>query len=380
MRLASGIASPAARRVAAAVPALVLGAHGGREVGERRDRADDALADRRVRAHDPPLGVATARRLLQDRLRDAELADVVQERDLRDGDDLLVGEPELLRDRRGELHDGLGVLGRVALARLERGEQRLAGGRLALEPRGAAPVLLAVDLVGDDPRQHLEQARVAFAQRRRRVLGDAAERAVDGAVDEPDRHADVRADARRAVALAAAGVAATSGTTLPTSPRSIRSHSVSTRGTTVPAAGPPNGAASPSTARKRNSDSSIAVTYASCMPSSSRAAASERSTAAAAPSRATPASASSALGAGRVVFRTPSIRDASASGRGCCSDFRLIVAGALLVPARRRMLRPRTSTARRGRARSAVALARAGQRRACRGRARPLDVMRSMCG
>ena len=44
---------------------------------------------------------------------------------------------------------------------------------------------------------------------------------------------------------------ATSGMTLASSPRSIRSHSVSARGITVPAAGPPNGAASPSTARCR---------------------------------------------------------------------------------------------------------------------------------
>ena len=71
-------------RVSVAVPALVLGADRRCEVGERADRRHDPLADRGMRAHDPPLRVGQLARLLQDRLGHAELADVVQERDLRD--------------------------------------------------------------------------------------------------------------------------------------------------------------------------------------------------------------------------------------------------------------------------------------------------------
>ena len=141
MRLASGIASPASPSgIAAAVPALVLGAHRGREVRERGDRADDALAHRGVRVHDPPLRLRQRAGLLQDRVGDAELADVVQQRDLGDLDHLALGEAELLRHGGGDADDRLGVLGGVVLARLERREQRLAGDRLALQPRGAAAV------------------------------------------------------------------------------------------------------------------------------------------------------------------------------------------------------------------------------------------------
>ena len=86
--------------VAGAVPALVLGADRRRQVRERRDRGDDALAHRRVRPHDQPLGLVEAARLLQDRLRHAELADVVQERDLGRLHDLVVREARAAPPRR----------------------------------------------------------------------------------------------------------------------------------------------------------------------------------------------------------------------------------------------------------------------------------------
>ena len=55
----------------------------------------------------------------------------------------LVGQPQLARATAvASVDDRLGVLGGVALARLQRREQRLAGGRLALEPRGAALLAL----------------------------------------------------------------------------------------------------------------------------------------------------------------------------------------------------------------------------------------------
>ena len=101
---------------------------------------------------------------------------------------------ELLRDRGGDADDRLGVLGGVVLARLERREQRLAGDRLALQPGGAAAVELQLDLVGDDPREHLEHAGVAVGAARGGLAREAAEGAVDRAVAQPDRDADVGAD------------------------------------------------------------------------------------------------------------------------------------------------------------------------------------------
>ena len=79
-----------------------------------------------------------------------------QQRDLGDLDDLDLAEPQLLGHGRGDADDRLGVLRGVPLARLERGQQRLAGDRLALQPRRAAAVELVLDLVGDHPGEHLQ--------------------------------------------------------------------------------------------------------------------------------------------------------------------------------------------------------------------------------
>ena len=60
-------------------------------------------------------------------------------------------------------------------------------------------------------------------------------------------------------ASAAPGVAATSATTGPIVPSSIRAHSVPSRGIRVSGAKPPNGAVSPSSAAKRNASDSASV-------------------------------------------------------------------------------------------------------------------------
>ena len=66
--------------VAAAVAALVVLAHEGERTGERLDRLENALAERRVQAVELlVLGRALTLGLEQDRLRDAELADVVEQ-------------------------------------------------------------------------------------------------------------------------------------------------------------------------------------------------------------------------------------------------------------------------------------------------------------
>ena len=64
--------------VAAAVEALVARAHELRDVGQRRRGGQDALADERVAAHERPLVLVQRPGLVEDRVGDGELADVVQ--------------------------------------------------------------------------------------------------------------------------------------------------------------------------------------------------------------------------------------------------------------------------------------------------------------
>ncbi len=66
--------------IAAAVPALVLVADDPRDHAHSGDRSQDALADHRVLSHDLPLGVVERAGLVQDRVGNANLADVVKQR------------------------------------------------------------------------------------------------------------------------------------------------------------------------------------------------------------------------------------------------------------------------------------------------------------
>ena len=183
--------------IAAAVPALVLGAHGGGEVRERADRADDLGADRRVLAHDVPLGTAQPAGLLQDRVGHADLADVVQQRHLADRGRVLGVHPELARDLERQLEHRLGMRSGVVLARVERRQQRLPRRRLDLFAAAQLRALGGVQPVARDPRQDVEEAQVALVELRLRQAAQAAQRAVDRAVAAAHRHARVRADPRR---------------------------------------------------------------------------------------------------------------------------------------------------------------------------------------
>ncbi len=64
--------------IAAAVQALVMGRGHRGEAGERRDARQDALGVRRMQADAGELVVGQPGRLVEDRVRDPELADVVQ--------------------------------------------------------------------------------------------------------------------------------------------------------------------------------------------------------------------------------------------------------------------------------------------------------------
>jgi hypothetical protein len=76
-RAPTGISSPARPSgVAAAVPALVAQAHQPGDRAQRRRVGEDALADQRVLAHDPPLDVVERAGLVEDVVGHRDVADV----------------------------------------------------------------------------------------------------------------------------------------------------------------------------------------------------------------------------------------------------------------------------------------------------------------
>jgi len=131
------------------------------------DRGDDVGADLRVTSHDrPSLGIELAG-LAEDGVGHADLADVVQHRDLLDLGHVAVGQAELLGDAARQLDDGLAVAAGVAVAGVERREQRAERVGLDAVALHAALELLAFELVGEQLGQHAHEARVALAARAR---------------------------------------------------------------------------------------------------------------------------------------------------------------------------------------------------------------------
>ena len=124
IRDSSGISvSAQARRVAGAVEALVVVQH---PLGLDRQLSgdEDAVPDADVLAHLLPLVVGERRRLVQDRIRHADLADVVQEAGEPEPLDALAVEAEAGADRDAELGDGLGVAARPDRLRVDSPRER----------------------------------------------------------------------------------------------------------------------------------------------------------------------------------------------------------------------------------------------------------------
>src|SRR6185295_15416957 len=111
-------------RIPLAVPALVLVADDASDGAHTRDRAQDALADRRVLTHDLPLPLVQRAVLVQDLVRDPNLADVMEERGGTDAADLLTAQRERLAHPRGQVDNALRMVPRVAVSLLQgRGER-----------------------------------------------------------------------------------------------------------------------------------------------------------------------------------------------------------------------------------------------------------------
>ena len=153
IRLPIGIASPRDPiGVAAAVPALVLVAHDPGDAAQPGDRAQDALADDGVLLHQHPLVVVERPVLVQDRVGDADLADVVEEGGASRRAATSSGlSASACATRTVSSDDGLGVVAGVAVA-LEQG-----GGQA--DDRVAARVVLGADVV--EPVAHDDGAPAA---------------------------------------------------------------------------------------------------------------------------------------------------------------------------------------------------------------------------
>jgi hypothetical protein len=164
--------------VPAAVEALVLGAHGRREVLEPGRAGDDALAHDRVLAHQLPFLLVERALLLEDDVGDADFADVVQQGDLLDVAPRLGRDSEATGDSARERDDFLRVLAGVEVAGLQRAEQGLDAAVRGFGAPCAFALLLGLDELGGQRAQEAQQLDLALADFGMRDDVDGAQRAV----------------------------------------------------------------------------------------------------------------------------------------------------------------------------------------------------------
>ena len=131
--------------------ARARGARSARGRREVRGAQQDPLADHRVLGHHAPTRRRQRPVLVEDLVRDRELADVVQQRGVaRSARPARRARPSIIATPRGERDDLLGVLVRVVVALLDRGGERLHGGGRAVLRCSCQQGELALDLgVGD---------------------------------------------------------------------------------------------------------------------------------------------------------------------------------------------------------------------------------------
>ena len=107
-------------RIAGAVEALVVVPDRRHGVGHEAETVDDPGSLGGVPAHQAPLLGVETRRLHQDRVRDRQLADVVEEGGVAEKVELGTGEVELAADRERQALHAARVAGRVRVARVDR--------------------------------------------------------------------------------------------------------------------------------------------------------------------------------------------------------------------------------------------------------------------
>ncbi len=111
-------------RVAAAVPALVMLPHGAGGVAEPRDQGHDhGVAVLRVLAHFLVLGGGESPWLVEDRVRDEQLADIVQQAGPLQLVELGVAETELLAEQSAVRAHSLGVAASASIVEAQGGDE-----------------------------------------------------------------------------------------------------------------------------------------------------------------------------------------------------------------------------------------------------------------
>ena len=118
--------------IAGAVVAFVVVPDRWHGVVQEAEAVDDAGALVGVALHQVPLLLGQARRLQQDRVRDRELADVVEERRVSEQVELRVRKTQLPPDRQRELLHSTRVTGGIRVPRVHSRRQGLHGCRRAL--------------------------------------------------------------------------------------------------------------------------------------------------------------------------------------------------------------------------------------------------------
>ncbi len=188
IRASSGISSPCETvGVALAVVALVAGADDRPHVLELLDRSQDPLPELGMGLDQLPLLVGQRPGLRQDRGRDPDLADVVEERSELDPLQRSALEPELLADFHGHVPDPARVGRRVLVLRLERVGERLDGREEgALEALEGESVRESHLRLAGDPGEQLELALVEV------VVCVECERERGPTRVEPDRRDRIR--------------------------------------------------------------------------------------------------------------------------------------------------------------------------------------------
>ena len=162
----------AALRIAAAVPVLVLAQDDLRDVAEARHPLEHLGPAQRVLLHHVPFVLVQRPGLQQDRVGDADLADVVQARGEGELRERRLVQFEPLAELAGQLHHVLGVVPRVVVAHVDRLGERLDAGA-----DGQLEVLAHLRL--------LERHRAHVGEPSQRVELVAAKAA--GGVDRADR-------------------------------------------------------------------------------------------------------------------------------------------------------------------------------------------------
>src|SRR5215207_10769978 len=115
-----------------------------------------------MRAHDVPLLVRERPGLVEDRLGDADLADVVEQRAELDVPDLVARQPDYRCDLDRELRDLLSVVAGLAVLRLER--VREGRERLPVEAVARVAALTLLEQHGGLPDHELREPRLRLVE------------------------------------------------------------------------------------------------------------------------------------------------------------------------------------------------------------------------